>query len=134
MSRFGGRIVPVVVTPIGIPDRRGNELRGLDVVKAREENANEVAAHVVRISGLVGIHGARRAEVLERCLGMLVIAPELVRPSQQAKSRRLNEGLPGACLRAEGAIAPPRSLREIEIRFESDRSAMTAALIRLGSH
>src|SRR4030095_2789505 len=58
VPRFGGRVAPVVVSPVGIPDRGGNQFRGLGVVETRNEYADDVAAQVVGGSGLRGLAAA----------------------------------------------------------------------------
>src|SRR5678816_220214 len=134
VPRFLRWVAPIVVASVGVPDRRCDEFLGLDLVQARNENPNEVAAHIVGTPGLVRIDAARLAEVLEWRLGMLVIAPELVGAVQEAERRRLNKALPSARFGAEGAIASAGSPGEIDVGFINDRATMTAAPIRLDRH
>src|SRR5262249_17241848 len=74
------------------------------------------------------------AEVLQRCLRMLAIADRLVVPDQDTERARGYECLPGARLRAEGAIALGGASSEIDIGLVGDAAAMAAALVGLGRH
>src|SRR5262245_51275121 len=129
MVRKGRRVAPIVVAAIRITHLCGSKLLRLDVIKGGDEHSDKVAAHVVGAAELVRSDATRFAEVFPRCLRMLVIPDRVVSPAQHAEGVGLNEHLPGARLGAEGAIALPGTLGEVDISFIGDASAMAAALV-----
>jgi hypothetical protein len=63
MVSKGGRATPIIVAPIRITHWRRNKLFGSGVIKGGDEDADEIAAHVVRTAEFVNSDTTLFAEV-----------------------------------------------------------------------
>src|SRR5689334_16946149 len=129
MARLRGRLPPLVVAPVRIPDRRFGELRGIDAVEAIQLHGDVGTADLRHVAALEATHSAVLAEQVLTLPAREAIVAERVRAGQQPECVGLDDGAPVARLRADAAIALAGALREIDVGFEAHRAAVATALV-----
>jgi hypothetical protein len=123
-----GDTLPPVVAAIDVSDGNACQLLVRDVVQAPDVDSVHLSDWRFS-SDSKGSHAAVLAEVVVVLPGIEKILGQLRFPRQQAKAAFPRNGGPEAGSPADGAVAPIRALRKVEIGFELDCATVTAAMV-----
>lgn len=121
---------PIIVSAVQISDGRIHQFFRRHIVQACQIYCIELAPARRAADAERADTAVLAKQVLVR-LGQKLIFGELRFARQQSKRGRLHDGRPKSDLRADGAIAPDGALAQVDVRFEPDDAAMTAAMICL---
>jgi hypothetical protein len=131
MPRFIRLALPRIVATIEVTHRSGNQFLRRHIVERRHCNADESATHLRNVATTERLHTAGLAEKVFNAVAVELILREVVLALQQSELLGLHGRPPIAGLEADRTIAFASPLAEIEIDFETNCAAMTAAVIRL---
>src|SRR4030095_8689010 len=102
---------------------------GINAIEAGKLDRDIVATDFLDVPGLEGTHTAVLAEQVCALATAEAVITERLLAGQQAKLMRLDHRAPVARLGANRAIALARALREVDVGFEADGAAVTAAVV-----
>ena len=135
MARLGRHIEPIVVPPVHVPDGSVYQLGGGEIIQRREGYGDVVAADLLDVTVRVDPYAALLAEhmVIVATFAKSVLTCVLF-AGQQPEFFGFDADAPVARLPTIAAVALARPRGKIEIGFESDFSAVAAALVCPFSH
>jgi len=122
------RALPSVVFPVDVSDGQFCELLVGDVIEARDVDSVHLADRRF-VSDAECPYAAVLAEIVEVLPGIEQILGQFRFTRQQAEAFGSRNCGPEACPPADGAVAAISALRQIQVGFECDGAAMTAAMI-----
>src|SRR3954470_19938016 len=135
MPGLPGLVEPIVVAPVHVAHGSREQLRGRQIVEGRERDGDVVAADLLDMAVRVHPHTA----VLAKDGGVVAPRTEAIftgalLAGEQAERAGLDPHRPAPHFPAVAAVALAGPLREVEIRFEAEFSAVTAPVIGLLGH
>jgi|HubBroStandDraft_1064217.scaffolds.fasta_scaffold1117075_1 hypothetical protein len=117
MPRLPGRRSPIIVKPVAVAHRRGDQCIDIDVLDACDAHVDIGATqHIWRVNAIVDVDAALRAEEMVRDRIAAAIVLSL---SGGAKVFRFRAYKSEPRLHAITAIAFDRARREVEFRLEA---------------
>ena len=130
MREVRRRFLPPVIQPVNVHDRHLGKFFLCDTLQASDVHA----VHLADGSLIADAEGADAAVFAEEVLVLLrlkAVLGHLVIARQQAKVLGLGNCYPEPVSPADGAVAPVRAHRQVEISLESNRSAVATPAVCL---
>ena len=122
--------LPPVIESVNVRDRHLGKFFFRDALQAADVHA----VHLADGSVIADAEGADAAVFAEEVLVLLrvkAVLGHLLLARQQATTLGLGNGYPEPVSPADGAVAPVRAHRQVEISLESNHSAVATAAIGL---
>src|SRR5262245_13225958 len=105
MPRLYRRLPPFVVTTIRMTHGRLDQILRIDVVETRELDGHVISADFLHMTALEGAHAAGLAEEMLALPAAESIFTERIFTGEETERCRLDDRVPVARLRADGAVA-----------------------------
>src|SRR6185436_8764910 len=131
VPRFGGRLPPLVVATVGEAHGRRGQLGGVGIVEAGELHRNVFAADFRDVAAFERTHTAVFAEQVLPLFAAEAVVAQCIGARQETEGVGFDERTPVADLGAEAAITFAGALRQVDVGFEANCTAVTAAVIGL---
>src|SRR5260221_3041684 len=134
IDRLGRRFPTVVIAAVLIGDRDGDQFLGRHVIEARDRDRNEITTQDVEVAIAEAADSAMPAEAMVPYLRAELILGDRLLAGDDAECVGLGPHAPAARLGAVGAVAAAGAGGEVDLAFEAQRAAVTAAGVRLETH
>src|SRR5258708_29438859 len=122
---LGGSISVVVIASVVVGDRCVHQFIYIHVVQARDANGVELSAEIRRFSPCERTNTTARAKHV--MVSVRLIVNELGLTRQQPEAIRFHDDCPQPCLGAHLAVALEGARAQINVRFKTYSSTMSAS-------
>jgi hypothetical protein len=122
---------PTIVTPVDISNRRRYQLLRINVIESGDLHCDVFATHSFDIYPLKRPHSTMAAKQMMLDFRAELVIAQISLAGKQSKCARFDDYHPVSGFHTNRAVALVSPRTHINIRFESDRSAVTTSLVCL---